>query len=53
MILQVHDELVFDVLKDELNEVKSIVEECMAKAYTLNVPLLAEAGVGDNWLEAH
>ena len=53
MILQVHDELVFDVLKDELNQVKSIVEECMAKAYTLNVPLLAEAGVGDNWLEAH
>lgn len=53
MILQVHDELVFDVLKNELNQVKSIVEECMADAYVLNVPLLAEAGVGDNWLEAH
>ncbi len=53
MILQVHDELVFDVVKSELNQVKSIVEECMAKAYVLNVPLLAEAGVGDNWLEAH
>jgi DNA polymerase-1 len=53
MLVQVHDELVFDVLKDELNQVKSIVEECMAKAYALNVPMLAEAGVGDNWLEAH
>jgi DNA polymerase-1 len=53
MILQVHDELVFDVDKSELNQVKSIVEECMANAYALNVPLLAEAGVGDNWLEAH
>ena len=53
MILQVHDELVFDVVKSELNQVKSIVEECMAKAYALNVPLLAEAGIGDNWLEAH
>lgn len=53
MILQVHDELVFDVDKSELNQVKSIVEECMANAYALNVPLLAEAGIGDNWLEAH
>ena len=53
MILQVHDELVFDVVNSELNQVKSIVEECMANAYVLNVPLLAEAGIGDNWLEAH
>lgn len=53
MILQVHDELVFDVLKSELNDVKKIVEECMAAAYPLNVPLLAEAGIGLNWLEAH
>lgn len=53
MILQVHDELVFDVLKSELDEVKNIVEDCMAAAYLLNVPLLAEAGVGHNWLEAH
>jgi DNA polymerase-1 len=53
MILQVHDELVFDVNKSELNQVKSIVEECMANAYALNVPLLAEAGIGENWLEAH
>ncbi len=53
MILQVHDELVFDVLKSELNDVKTIVEECMADAYPLRVPLLAEAGIGHNWLEAH
>lgn len=53
MILQVHDELVFDVLKSELDELKTLVKEEMEKAVTLNVPLLVEVGEGRNWLEAH
>jgi DNA polymerase-1 len=54
MILQVHDELVFDVYKPELNQVKSIVGDKMKNAFTgLSVPILVEMGTGDNWLEAH
>ncbi|CAN5582395.1 DNA polymerase I [soil metagenome] len=55
MILQVHDELVFDVVKEELNELKPLVLECMRTAMILpnDVPIEAEAGEGDNWLEAH
>lgn len=55
MILQVHDELIFDVKKDEIDAMKSLVIECMQSAMTLpnNVPVVAEAGVGENWLEAH
>ncbi|MBC7534459.1 MAG: hypothetical protein H7258_02045, partial [Ferruginibacter sp.] len=55
MILQVHDELVFDVVKEELNELKPLVLECMRSALILPnaVPVEAEAGEGDNWLEAH
>ncbi|MES2649890.1 MAG: DNA polymerase I [Bacteroidota bacterium] len=55
MILQVHDELVFDVVKEELNELKPLVLECMRTAMILpnGVPIEAEAGEGDNWLEAH
>jgi DNA polymerase-1 len=55
MILQVHDELVFDVHKDEINEIKSLVIENMQTAMPLpnGVPVIAEAGTGDNWLEAH
>ncbi|MFT3741058.1 MAG: DNA polymerase I [Breznakibacter sp.] len=53
MILQVHDELNFDVQKDELEAVKSIVKECMENAVKLSVPLEVEMGVGTNWLEAH
>ncbi|MEY2938321.1 MAG: polymerase [Bacteroidota bacterium] len=53
MILQVHDELVFDVRKDEQEKVVSIVQDCMQNAVHLNVPLVAEYGVGDNWLVAH
>ncbi|MBU0984970.1 MAG: DNA polymerase I [candidate division Zixibacteria bacterium] len=52
MVLQVHDELVFDVHKDELDEVRELVVRGMEKAAVLNVPLVADVGVGDNWLEA-
>jgi DNA polymerase-1 len=54
MLLQVHDELVFDVWKEELDVVKSIVEDRMKNAITsLNVPMEVGMGVGRNWLEAH
>jgi DNA polymerase I len=54
LILQVHDELVFDVYKPELEEVKVVVKECMQNALPgLKVPILVDMGVGDNWLEAH
>ena len=53
MILQVHDELVFDVLKTEADEVKTLVVSEMQSALTLNVPVIAEASTGKTWLEAH
>jgi DNA polymerase-1 len=53
MILQVHDELVFDVYKSELEEVKLIIKEGMESAAQLKVPLIAEMGAGENWLVAH
>lgn len=54
MILQVHDELVFDAHKDELEIIKPIIEEKMKHAIPgLKVPILVEMGVGNNWLEAH
>ncbi len=53
MILQVHDELNFNVYKDELDTVKEIVLEEMEGAINLRVPLIADCGVGKNWLEAH
>jgi DNA polymerase-1 len=54
MILQVHDELVFDVLRSELEQVKAIVLREMQNAMPdLEVPILVEAGVGEHWLEAH
>ena len=53
MTLQVHDELVFDVYKPELDEVKQLVVKKMESAAQLAVPLTAEAGVGENWLVAH
>ena len=53
MLLQVHDELNFEVHPDELEEVKALVIEKMESAYQLSVPLLVETGVGRNWLEAH
>jgi DNA polymerase-1 len=53
MTLQVHDELVFDVLNNELEIVKPIIADCMVNAIKLNVPIEVEIGVGQNWLEAH
>ena len=53
MILQVHDELVFDVLKEEQVELESLVKENMESALDLSVPLDIEYKVADNWLEAH
>ena len=55
MILQVHDELVFDVYRDEVDIMKKLVLENMQSALELpnGVPVIAEAGVGENWLEAH
>lgn len=53
MILQVHDELNFSVFPDEKERVERIVKEEMEHAYALHVPLLADAGWGNNWLEAH
>ena len=53
MILQVHDELNFNVYKDEMAKVKKIVLEEMEGAYKLRVPLIADCGEGFNWLEAH
>ncbi|NND76790.1 MAG: DNA polymerase I [Flavobacteriales bacterium] len=54
MTLQVHDELVFDVYKPELEEVKSVVKELMENAIPgLTVPMKVDAGIGENWLQAH
>ncbi len=54
MILQVHDELVFDVPKTELDAVKPMIEEKMKNAIpSLKVPIVVESGIGNNWLEAH
>ncbi|MCX6834632.1 MAG: DNA polymerase I [candidate division Zixibacteria bacterium] len=52
MVLQVHDELVFDVYKEELEEVTSLVKTDMETAAKLKVPMVADIGVGRNWLEA-
>jgi DNA polymerase-1 len=53
MIIQVHDELVFEVYKPELEQMKAMVKDCMENAIKLSVPLDIEMGIGDNWLDAH
>jgi DNA polymerase-1 len=55
MILQVHDELIFDALKSEAEALKTLIVDCMRSALPLpnGVPVEAEAGMGSNWLEAH
>ncbi len=53
MIMQVHDELVFDVYKPELEKMRTIVEQEMVNAMKLNVPIVVEMNSGENWLDAH
>ncbi len=53
MLLQVHDELVFDTYKPELEQLKEIVKYEMENAFQLDVPLVVDMGIGENWLEAH
>ena len=53
MLLQVHDELVFDAHKDEVNIIQPIIKEEMENAFKMEVPLDVEIGIGQNWLEAH
>lgn len=53
MVLQVHDELVFEVHKSEIEIMKSLVKNLMENALPLDVPILTEIGIGNNWLEAH
>lgn len=53
MVLQVHDELVFDAHKSEVEDIKPIIKQLMENALPLNVPIVAEIGTGDNWLDAH
>jgi DNA polymerase-1 len=53
MLLQVHDELVFDIHKSELENLKILIKERMEAALYISVPLEVEVGMGENWLEAH
>ena len=53
MLIQVHDELVFDVHKSEIHDVTNIIKKRMENAVTLSVPLIVDIGKGNNWLEAH
>jgi DNA polymerase-1 len=53
MLLQVHDELVFDLHRDEEEEVKEVVAQAMMTALPMSVPIVVEMGTGDNWLDAH
>ncbi|NQW35562.1 MAG: DNA polymerase I [Flavobacteriales bacterium] len=53
MLLQVHDELIFDVYKPELDQLTTIIKHEMENAYKLSIPLIVDIGTGNNWLEAH
>lgn len=53
MLLQVHDELIFDAPKSEIEAVSKMIKSTMEAVMQMDVPLIAEVGVGDNWLEAH
>ncbi|ANW96411.1 DNA polymerase I [Wenyingzhuangia fucanilytica] len=53
MLLQVHDELVFDMHKDEVDTLKPLIVSLMENAYKLSVPLVVDTDMGDNWLDAH
>jgi DNA polymerase-1 len=51
--MQVHDELVFEVAEDFIDEARETIRSLMAGAAELSVPLMVDVGVGDNWDEAH
>ena len=53
MLLQVHDELVFDVPKEEIETLQTMIKNEMENAFSLDVPLMVDIGIGSNWLEAH
>tara|TARA_B100000768_G_scaffold135335_1_gene126143 strand:- start:22056 stop:24782 length:2727 start_codon:yes stop_codon:yes gene_type:complete len=53
MLVQVHDELIFEIYKPELEEMRKLIQQEMESAYSLNVPLAVDIGLGDNWYEAH
>jgi DNA polymerase-1 len=53
MVLQVHEELVFDAHKDEVDELIPMIKSKMETAMPINVPVVADVGIGDNWLDAH
>lgn len=53
MLLQVHDELIFDVHISEMEQLQKLIKHEMENAFRLNVPLLVDIGIGENWLEAH
>lgn len=53
LLLQVHDELVFEVMQEEVDDMREIVVRCMEGALDLHVPIVVECGMGPNWLEAH
>lgn len=53
MLLQVHDELIFDLHKDEIDELKALIIDTMENAFKLKVPLSVDSGLGENWLDAH
>ena len=52
MLLQVHDELIFNVFNDEIDKVTKIVNDKMDNAYKLDVPLKVDINIGNNWAEA-
>ena len=53
MLLQVHDELVFDLAPDEEAQLIPQIESIMQEAIPMHIPILIESGTGDNWFEAH
>ncbi|MCW8805264.1 MAG: DNA polymerase, partial [Ignavibacteriaceae bacterium] len=53
MVLQVHDELLFDAHKDEVDELRPMIKEIMETAMPVDAPIVVDTGVGDNWLDAH
>jgi len=53
MLLQVHDELVFECPKENAEEFSQMIKHEMENAWPISVPILANVGIGDNWLEAH